>query len=155
MKLYISHSLAPTDTQVAVLLSRQAQAKGISVESSQHQTPLAVNMAVIIQHAITRCDFVIAIVSLDSQYASNVQHELGIASALKKPTLALVERGVRALQPIAGVQYVEFVRSDLGPALAHISNILEGRKNQESLKQWVVGGGLALLALYLISKSDE
>jgi len=80
-------------------------------------------MAVVIHHAITRCDFVIAIVSIDSQYSSNVQHELGIASALKRPTLTLVERGVRSLQPVAGIQYVEFVRNDLGPALARISNI--------------------------------
>jgi nucleoside 2-deoxyribosyltransferase len=155
MKLYISHSLTPTDTQVAVLLSRQAQAKGISVESSRHQTILPASTAVVVRQAITGCDFVIAIVSLDSQYASDVQRELGTAAALKKPTLALVERGVRLLRPIAGVQYVEFVRSDLGPALTHISNILEGRKNQESLTQWVVGGGLALLALYLLSKSEE
>lgn len=153
MKLFISHSLAPTDLQVALLLNRQAQAKGIIVESSQHQAP-GVNFAQVVQHAIFYSDFVIAIVSLDSPYTSNVQQELSIAASLGKPSLALVERGVRSLQPIHGVQYVEFERRDLGPALAHISAILEGRKNQENLGKWIVGGGLALLALYLISKSE-
>jgi hypothetical protein len=37
MKLFISHSLAPTDLQVATLLGRTAKAKGMVVEFSQHQ----------------------------------------------------------------------------------------------------------------------
>ena len=76
-------------------------------------------------------------------------------ASLGKPTLALVEAGVRSLHKIPGVQYVEFTRRDLGPALAHISSILEARKSQENIGKWVVGGGLALLALYLISKTES
>lgn len=154
MKLFISHSLSPTDWQVATLLSRQAQSKEIAVESSQHQPALGIDTAAMIQQTIFSCDFVIAIVSFDSQYTANVQHELTVATSLGKPCLALVESGVRMLRPLAGVQYVEFVRHDLGPALEHISEILEGRKNKENLTKWVIGGGLALLALYLISKSE-
>jgi TIR domain len=153
MKLFISHSLAPTDLQVAALLNRQAQAKGISVDSSQHHA-VGATLVQVIQNAIFYSDFVIAIVSLDSPYTSNVQQELSAAASLGKPSLALVERGVRSLQPIIGIQYVEFERLNLGPALARISAILEGRKNQENLGKWIIGGGLALLALYLISKSE-
>jgi len=153
MRLFISHSLAPTDLQVAVLLSRQAHAKGIVVETSQHQAPVTESTQVI-QHAIFYSDFVIAIVSLDSAYASSVQLELGAAASLAKPSLALIEKGVSSFRAIAGVQYVEFTRADLSPALAHISAILEGRKNQENIAKWAIGGGLALLALYLISKVE-
>jgi len=158
MKLFISHSLAPTDWQVATLLSRQAQGKGMAVESSQHQAFVGVDLATVIRQTIASCDFVIAIVSFDSSYTANVQYELNVAASLGKPCLALVEQGVYPFQPLAGVQYVDFVRHDLGPALNHINAILEGRKNQEnmeSMAKWVIGGGLALLALYLISKSES
>lgn len=153
MRLFISHSLTATDLHVAVLLSRQAQAKGIVVETSQHQAPVSESTP-IVQHAIFYSDFVISIVSLDSEYTTSVQLELGAAASLGKPTLALVESGVRSLRAIPGVQYVEFTRRDPRPALAHISSILEARKSQENIGKWVVGGGLALLALYLISKSE-
>jgi len=153
MRLFISHSLAPTDLNVAVLLSRQAQAKGIVVETSQHQAPVTESTPVM-QHAMFYSDFVIAIVSLDSEYTASVQLELGAAASLGKPALALIEKGVRSFHTISGVQYVEFTRRDMAPALAHISSILEGRKNQENVAKWVVGGGLALLALYLISKTE-
>ena len=155
MKLFISHSLTPTDLQVATLLGRTARAKGFVVESSQHQALAAAGFAQVIRQAIYHSDFVIAIVSLDSSYAANVQQELAIAASLAKPSLALVEQGVHMLTPIAGVQYVEFVRHDLRPALTHLSNILEGRKNQETVSKWLIGGGLALLALYLISKIED
>lgn len=154
MRLFISHSLAPTDLHVGVLLSRQAQAKGILVETSQHQAPVTASTPVM-QNAIFYSDFVISIVSLDSEYATSVQLELGAAASLGKPTLALVESGVRSIHKIPGVQYVEFTRRDPGPALAHISSILEARKSQENIGKWVVGGGLALLALYLINKTDS
>jgi len=154
MKVFISHSLAPTDLQVAILLTRQAEAKGILVESSQHQAP-AFESIQVTQQSILQCNFVIAIVSLDSPYASNVQQDLVAAAKLGKPVLALVERGVPAFHVLPGVQYVEFVRQDLGPALANLSSILEKRKNQENLGNWIVGGGLALLALYLISKAES
>ena|SRR6266446_5072685 len=153
MRLFISHSLTPTDLTVAVLLSRQAQAKGISVETSQHQAPINESTPVM-QHAIFYSDFVISIVSLESEYVTSVQLELGAAASLGKPTLALIETGVRSLPSIPGIQYVEFTRRDPGPALAHISSILEARKSQENIGKWVVGGGLALLALYLISKTE-
>lgn len=153
MKLFISHSLAPTDVQVALLLKRQAQAKGIEVESSQHSVPVSADLAGVISHAIARCGFVIAIVSRDSRHTAHVQYELSVAAALGKPTLALIEQGAPQIQHVGGIQFVEFTRHDLAPALTHISNILEGRKNQETLGKWLVGGGLALLALYLISEN--
>lgn len=155
MKLFISHSLAPTDVQVAVLLKNQAQAKGISVESPQHSVSAPANVFDVINHAIAQCDFVIAVISRDSRYTRNVQYELGVAAALKKPSLALIERGSAPLQPVAGIQYVEFMRHDLSPALTHISSILEGRKNQDTATKWLIGGGLALLALYLLGESKE
>lgn len=153
MKLFISHSLAPTDVQVAFLLRRQAQAKNIEVESPQHSASASAEIGSVISHAIAGCDFVIAIVSRDSRHTANVQFELGVAAALGKPTLALIERGAPQIRPAGGIQYVEFTRDDLAPALAHISSILEGRKNQETMGKWVIGGGLALLALYLISEN--
>src|SRR5260221_11913627 len=154
MKLFVSHSLAATDLQVAILLNRQAQSKGITVESSQHHAA-SIELAQFNHQAILRCDFVIAIISLDSPYTSNVQQELEAAARLGKPSLALIEQGVPLFQTLQGIQYVEFVRHDLAPSLAHISSILEGKKNQENLGNWIVGGGLALLALYLMSKVES
>jgi len=155
MKLFLSYSLSPTDYQVASLLARQAQNKGIIVESSQHQPFVAVNSLEVTRQAISTSDFVIAIVSLDSQFAIHVQQELKVAASLNRPCLALVERGGYPIQQIPGVQYVEFSRYDIGPALAHISDILEMKKNQGILNKWVLGGALALFALYLISRSGD
>lgn len=155
MKLFLSHSLSPTDLQVASLLARQAQNKGIAVEFSQHQPFVAVNSIEVIQRAILTSDFVIAIVSLDSPYTANVQQELEVATSQGKPCIALVEHGGYSIHHIPGVQYVEFSRRNIGPALTHLSNILEMKKNQGTLNKWVLGGALALFALYLISSSDN
>jgi hypothetical protein len=71
---------------------------------------------------------------------------------MKKPALALIEKGVYGHINVEGIHSVIFDRQNLSPALSHISQILEGQKNQETVKNWLVVGGLALLALYLFGK---
>ncbi|MDQ3802720.1 MAG: toll/interleukin-1 receptor domain-containing protein [Acidobacteriota bacterium] len=154
MKIYVSYSLAPTDLYIASMLARQAQAKGVVVETAQHIAPGS-NWAAIAAHPIASSDVVVAIVSRDSQNILNVERELGIALSYSKPVLALVEHGLHAQINVPNVQYVEFDRRNLGPALARIGAILEGRKNQDNAGKWLVAGGLALLALYLIGQESE
>jgi hypothetical protein len=154
MKIYISYSLAPTDLYIASLLTRQAQAKGVTVETARPIAPGS-NWAAIAAHPIAGSDVVIAIVSRDSHNILNVERELRIALSYAKPVLALVEHGLHAQINVPNVQYVEFDRRDLSPALARISAVLEGRKNQENAGQWLVAGGLALLALYLIGQESK
>lgn len=154
MKIYVSYSLAPTELHIASLLARQAQAKGIVVESGQQITPGS-NWAAIVAHPIASSDMVIAIVSRDSKHISNVERELGVALSYAKPVLALIEQGLHLRINVPGVQYVTFDRRDLSPALAHIGAILEGRKSQENAGKWLVAGGLALIALYLIGQESQ
>jgi hypothetical protein len=150
MKVYLSYSLSPTDLHIASLLARQAQAKGLEVETSQHQHVLGTTS--INTPALMSASLVIAIVSHDSRYLTTMQQELQYATDISKPVLALVERGLSSHFSVPGTQVVEFDRSNLNPALAHISAILEERKNQDNAGQWLVAGGLALLALYLFDQ---
>jgi hypothetical protein len=154
MKIYVSYSLAPTELYIASLLARHAQAKGIAVETAQQIAPGS-NWAAIAAHPIASSDVVIAIVSRDSRNISNVERELGVALSYAKPVLALVEQGLQVQINVPGVQYVTFDRRDLSPALAHISAILEGRKSQDNSGKWLVAGGLALIALYLMSQESQ
>jgi hypothetical protein len=154
MKIYVSYSLAPTDLHIATLLARQAQAKGIDVQTAQQIAPGS-NWAAIAAHPIASSDVVIAIVSRDSKNISNVERELGVALSYAKPVLALLEQGLQVQINVPGVQYVTFDRRDLSPALTHIGAILEGRKSQENAGKWLVAGGLALLALYLIGQEGQ
>lgn len=154
MKIYVSYSLAPTELHIASLLARHAQAKGIAVETARQIAPGS-NWAAIAAHPIANSDVVIAIVSRDSRNISNVERELGVALSYGKPVLALVEQGLHVRINVPGVQYVTFDRRYLSPALAHISAILEGRKSQDNAGKWLVAGGLALIALYLIGQESE
>jgi predicted DNA-binding transcriptional regulator len=150
MKIYLSYSLTVTDLHIAGLLTRQAQAKGILVETLQQMAPGA-NWTAMIANSIASSDVVIAIVSRESLNIANVQRELGLAKDYRKPVLALIEKGLLTQINISDIQYVEFDRRDLSPALSRISAILEEKKNQKTAN-WLVAGGLALLALYLIGQ---
>jgi len=169
MKLYISYSLGVTDLHVAGLLRQQAQTAGIEVETSQHQLALpqdpvtkygygsgipAYNSLAINTAGIISSNFMIAIVSSDSLYMSNVQVELRYAVGLKKSVLALIE-GTIPIEQIPGVDYVYFNRNNLKLALEHINRILIERKQKEEANKWIVAGGIALLALYLFSKAED
>jgi hypothetical protein len=105
-----------------------------------------------IAHPLVSSDMVIAIVSRDSRNIANVQRELEFVRTIGKPTLALIEKGVYDQINAGGIHSVIFDRHNLSPALSHISQILEGHQNQETVKNWLVVGGLALLALYLFGK---
>jgi len=58
--------------------------------------------------------------------------ELGATSSLGTPSLALIERGVHSMQRIPGVQYLEFTRANVSPALAHVISM------QKSQERWEV-----------------
>ena len=150
MKIYLSYSLTATDLHIAGLLTRQAQAKGIVVETLQQMAPGA-SWTAMIANSIASSDVVIAVVSQDSLNIANVQRELEFAKAYRKPVLALIEKGLLTQINVSDIQYVEFDRRDLSPALSRISVILEEKKNQKTAN-WLVAGGLALLALYLIGQ---
>jgi GTPase Era involved in 16S rRNA processing len=155
MRVFISYSLSQTDQHIASLLSQQARSRGVTVDSTGHWVPWDAASTQIINQAIMAADVVIAIVSRDSQYTLNVQHELQTAMKLNKPSLVLVEKGDASLIQIPGLRYVEFDRHDPGPAIASINYTLESQKNQQNLTSWLVGGGLVLLALYLLSSEDK
>jgi hypothetical protein len=150
MKIYLSYSLSSTDLYIAGLLTHQAQSKGISVETSQQHANSA-DWGTLITHPIISSQAVVAIVSRDSQNTVSVQQELAFARMHVKPVLALVESGSYFQTSTSGIQFVEFDRRNLNPALTRISLILEGQKNQQTAT-WLVAGGLALLALYLIAQ---
>ena len=150
MKVFTSHSLGYTDAHVAVLLGQQAQARGFTVESSQSSIPWAPGISEAARRSISSSDLVVAIVSADSQLAQSVYTELNAALSVGKPVLALVEHGVQ-MSAIPGINYVYFDRYNLRPALAHISSIL-GEHQGKNIRTWVIAGGLALLAVYLISQ---
>jgi hypothetical protein len=97
----------------------------------------------------------VAIVSNDSSFVTNILLELQTAVSLGKPVIALIEQGTRAFVPMANLTYVEFSRYDPGPALNHIGRILEDHKNKQNVGNWIVAGGLALLALYLLSGEEK
>jgi nucleoside 2-deoxyribosyltransferase len=149
MKLYLSHSMSKTDLHVASMLSRQAQAKGIIVDSSRYQSLFGSNMTVLTTQSIKSSDILIAIVSKDNKNIQNVQLEIGYAAGSGKLVLALVEKGAPSLAYISQITEIVFDRNNLRPALSKISEILEARKNQEDTNKWIVAGGLALLALYI------
>lgn len=153
MRIFLSYSLSPTDMYIAALLSKQAQAKGIVVETAQQITPGS-NWATVIANQLINSSIVIAIVSRDSQNIANVERELQLAKNYGKPVLALIEKGAYSQINVAGVHCVEFDRRNLGPALSNISVILEAHKNQATVKNWLVVGGLALLALYMFGKEE-
>jgi hypothetical protein len=150
MKVFISYSLGYTDAHVAVLLSQQAQANGITVACSQQGVPWSHDISDTVRQLIGSADVLVAIVSADSQLALNVHNELNTALLLNKPVIALIERGTQ-MAHVSGIHYVEFDRYNLRPALVQISGILEQHKGKD-VKAWILAGGLALLALYLISQ---
>ena len=155
MRIFIAYSLGQTDQHVASLLAQQAQAKGFEVDSTPHAKPWDSVPTQNINQSLLAADVVIAIVSKDSPNIATARHELNAAVNLKRPVIALVERGTAAFIPIPGLPYVEFDRYDPGPALASIGQNLETHRSKQNLGGWIVVGGLAVLALYLLSNEDK
>jgi hypothetical protein len=155
MRIYISYSLSPIDIHVASLLSQQASERGHIVDMSTHENTRITSVAQAIYQRIKVANMVIAIVSADSTYQPYVYDELNMAVELHKPVLALIERGVGNKISSPNIQYVEFDRYNLGPALVRISTMLERKQNQQNTGAWLLAGGLAILALYLLSNKDK
>jgi hypothetical protein len=155
MRVFISYSLGLVDQHIASLLGQQAQTKGLIVDSTRHGTPWSVAPKQDLNQALLAADVVIAIVSSGSPYVATAQHELQTAVSLNRPVIALVETGTASFIPIPNLPCVEFDRYDPGPALTKIGQILEDHKNKQNLGGWIVAGGLALLAVYLLSGEEQ
>jgi nitrous oxidase accessory protein NosD len=154
MKIFISYSLGNTDLYIASLLINEAQAKGITVATSQQQLTAPTSWTPMTIHPISLSDVVIAIATKDSQNVSSVERELQMAVSHGKPVLALIEKGLYLRINAPEIQIIDFDRHDLGAALSQVNAILESRKNQQNVNPWLVAGGLALLALYLFGRED-
>jgi hypothetical protein len=147
MKIYISYSLGLTDLHIASRLTQEAEAKGITVLTSNQPTAPS-TWSTAPAHPILAADAVIVIATRDSRNMVNISNDLQTAVSYRKPVLALVEKGIYG-QSSNAIQYIEFDRRNMGEAIAQINTFLESRKNQQNINQWLVAGGLALLALYL------
>lgn len=154
MKIFISHSLGSTDLYIASRLIHEAQAKGITVTTSQQQLAAPTSWTPANVHPIIGSDVVVAIATRDSRDISSVLGELQTAITYRRTTLALVEKGRYVHISAPTVQLIEFDRRNLSDALNQVNAILESRKNEQNANQWLVAGGLALLALYLIGKEE-
>jgi hypothetical protein len=155
MRVFISYSLSEMDSHIATLLARQAQTQGLIVDSSQYARDWTTPLDQSLTQALSTADVVVGIVSNDSSFVSNTLRELQTAVSQGKPVIALVEQGTSAFIPTAGLTYVEFNRYDPGPALNSIGRILEDHRNKQNAGNWIVAGGLALLALYLLSGEEK
>lgn len=150
MRVFISYSLSQVDRHIANLLAQQAQARGFLVDFTEHRPFLAS----VPSQQVSVADVVIAIVSKDSQDVATVRSEVQMAVNSYRPVIALVESGSQFLHT-PGLTLVEFDRYNPGHALTTIDQALEAHRNKQNLGSWIVAGGLAVLALYLLSSERE
>jgi hypothetical protein len=156
-RVYLSHSLDPTESALAWRLQTLATAHGIEMYVPNYglgPSPGAVST----QSAIDRADCVLAIITIVAN--AKVQDELRYALEKRKLVIPIVHSGVQAHALPAQFPQV-FYFSPLDNPGAVETQIVEFLKKQQLAKdkQTAIGAlaavGLGLLLLFSLSKQEE
>jgi hypothetical protein len=125
LEVFLSHSTQ--DLVHVALVKRQIEALGIDVYLAEHDPRPGTSIATKVEQAMHRCHAVVVLITHTSINSAYVQQEVGLARALGKPIVPIVELGVEKarLGMLGEVEYLELDLSHPELALAKVSASLQ------------------------------
>ena len=157
-QLLVFLSYSREDLQPAYTIYDFMVKTGIHVYMSELHPEPGITVWKKIEDAIRACDCVIVLWTHSGISSAFVNQEIGIAKALDKLIIPIVEEGVNTRGVLEGFEYIKFNRSNITETLDAISQtaykILQKQKaeSENNAKKVLAGLFLGLLFLAAISK---
>lgn len=134
-RVFISFSSNTDDLPIINQAASQLQAGGVECYVSSWFRQPGQDIGEKVRSAIRASDAFLAVWTKGGSEAQWVNQELGFADALGKPTVLLVEEGVRVKGFRQNMEYISFNRKDPGPALSVAANHFSERRQQKEASQ--------------------
>lgn len=150
LSVFISHCMAPEDLEVVYEISKQAKLNGIQTYVAERDPKYGESLSDKIKRAIQSSDCMIIFLTKGGAESPWVNQEIGVARALLKPRIPIVEKGVKVRGFDVGKEYIEFDRRNSMTAIKKTVDYLSKiklEKEQRELTALLIIGGLALLAI--------
>jgi len=149
-EVFLSHSGADGDW--ANWIYHHAKTVGISVYLFEHDAQPGVLLSDKIQQAIERSKALVVLLTLNSQFSTYVQQEIGFAEGKGKPIIPLVQSGTseKSLAMLQGRDYIHFDLHNPDEALLRLLDYLQRLKEEadkDTLKGLMALGAIVFVAI--------
>jgi len=151
-KVFVSHS--SKDNEIVNSLYSVLKQSGIEVYAALFSYEPSVQLSKKILKGIKTSDCVLVLLTSDSIMSTWVQNEIGMAKALNKLIIPIVEKGVKVPSILVGMEYIRFDKEDPFRTIEYIRDYFEQlklRKEQNAR----FGLGLAALLLGLVILASD
>jgi len=131
LSVFISHCTANADGAVVSELAKRLHGRGIEAYLAERDLQPGKSLSSKILDRIRGSDFVAVLWTRDGSASAWVNQEVGEANAEGKPVIPIVEKGVRVVGALEGLEYIEFDRSNPDTALNSLESYLQRRAESE------------------------
>ena len=143
-KVFVSHS--SKDNEIVNSLYSVLKQSGIEVYAVLFSPEPGIQLSKKILEGIKTSDCVLVLLTSDSVISQWVQNEIGMAKALGKLIIPIVDKGVKVPSLLTGIEYIRFDKRDPLRTIEYIRNYFEQLKLR---KEQNARFGLALAVLLL------
>ena len=151
--VFISHSSA--DKSLLENLKKELTNFGIDSYVAEEDIKAGESLPEKIEQNIDNAQFVVAIITAQSNRSPSVNQELGYAKRGNKLIIALKEEGVETGVLLQGLEYISFsvgdITSAIKSAVSYINHLIEKNKTKVTIGAVIILG-LAALLIYFSSK---
>jgi len=151
-KVFISHS--SKDNDIVNSLYSVLKQSGIEVYAALFSYAPGIQLSKKILDGIRKSDCVLVLLTGRARMSNWVQNEIGMAKALGKLIIPIVEEGVKVPSILAGIEYIRFDKKEPLRTVEHIRRYFEQLKLQKE-RNAIFGLGLAALFLGLIILASD
>lgn len=150
-RIFISHSMKPEDIAIIRPVLEHSALMGVHCYMAQHDAQGGTNLEQKIREQIHLCDCVLAFVTSNSTQSDWVKWEVGVANALQKLVVPVIEKGIQVPGFLLGKEYIECDPQDPQATTSRVTQRIHNLQIADQRKTavaWSVLGAIALLLMF-------
>ena len=149
-KVFVSHSAQPEDTALIDLVLQRTALKNIQCYMAQHDVQAGTSLSDKLKAEIQSSNCILVFVTKRSIQSDWVKWEVGIADALKKLIVPVLEKDLSPPAFLVGKEYISFDPEDSSKTADSVGHYLDnlrlGHEKQQTVG-WLILAFLGILAL--------
>lgn len=154
-KVFISHTAHQDDLGIINAVLQRAATLGVMCYMAQHDGQAGTSLDAKLRAQITDSDCVLVFITKQSVNSMWVQWEIGLATALNKLVVPVIQKDVAVPPYLLGREYIPFDPADsskTADAVSHYLTKLKLAKDRSNAIGWLILTGLGAFAL--LSKKE-
>jgi len=148
--VFLSHSMAPEDQPIIQSIFDNIHAVGAQCYMAERDWMFGHSLGEKLEARLTASDCLVAVLTKGGSGSPYVNQEIGMANALKKLVIPVVEKGVDLRGFQVGVEWLELDRANPQEFLTKLNPYivrLAAAKEKSNIIAWSLLAGFAALAL--------